>query len=194
MEVFPGLQAGDGGRRVGTEAAAVMHLPCLQHCHIEHRTDAFHRSLRTFHRLVSERSHGRTGLTSIGQQIQRTPLSDQTSPRRSSGRTASEKRKITRHVAFKISQKEKKQCSKRVLFCCCCYNPCGSSGSFRRPQPELRPLQRGKQPLTKLPSAALDLSKVGQTTLPPDENYSKEQVETLSCVSNSPQSCVNPCS
>lgn len=82
--VFPGSQTSDGGRLVGIQAGAVVHSAGLQHRREGTPVAGACRRLTPLlsHRRSAEPSHSRAGLTSIGLEIERTPLSDQTSPRR----------------------------------------------------------------------------------------------------------------
>lgn len=97
------------------------------------------------HQRSREPSHSRAGLTSIGLEIKRTPLRDQTSHRQAQLNCF----KTSPIFAFQISGHE--NWGSRTCFDC--YTPCGSlnfgrqCGGAARPQPQLRPLQQGNNRL-----------------------------------------------
>ncbi|KAG8004679.1 hypothetical protein GBF38_009047 [Nibea albiflora] len=86
LEVLEGADApetSNGGRLVGIQARAVMYLAGLQHCYEPtcSPVPVVVVNLLYSEQRSSEPSHNRAGLTSIGLEIKRTPLSNQTSPR-----------------------------------------------------------------------------------------------------------------
>lgn len=151
-----------------------------------------HLILLVFNLLFSEQrsrepSHSRTGLTSIGLEIKRTSLSNQTSPQWAPSHSwKTSKRRPSLHFHAPV---ENNTAVVGCCRCCCRYIPCTSLGLVRqyggaaRPQPEPRPLQQGNNRLRgslrhSLPSPKWDERR------PPRRNGAKEQMETLSYDSN----------
>lgn len=153
-----------------------MHLPGAKHCGGQRRIQP---NLAGSDLLFSQQRSGepslsRAGLTSIGRQIERTPLCDQTSPRRAPSHSS----KMSIDLAFRVSS----DAADRVILSFYSKWKLNIRPTVRRRCPATitaPSAPTGKQPLTRLPPPCSSASKCAETGLPPSKRPARTSGNTI---------------
>lgn len=122
----------------------------------------------------AEPSLSRAGLTSIGRQIERTPLCDQTSPRRAPSHSS----KMSMDLAFRVPS----DAADRAILPFYSVRRLYTRPTVRRRCPATTTAPSaptGKQPLTRLPAPCSSASKCAETGLPPSNRPARTSGNTI---------------
>lgn len=153
-----------------------MHLPGAKHCggHRRIQPNLAGSDLLFSQQRSGEPSLSRAGLTSIGRQIERTPLCDQTSPRRAPSHSP----KMSMDLAFRVSP----DAAGRVILSFYSEWKLYIRPTVRRrcPATSTAPsAPTGKQPLTRLPPPCSSASKCAETGLPSSKRPARTSGNTI---------------